>query len=421
MAEKLLMIALSPTMEQGTIHKWHIKEGDTFSTGDILCDVETDKTTMEYEAPDDAVLLKIILKEGGQASVGQTIAIYGEKEDEITDLLNEIKQENEGGSKTKETDQNESEGKETDKEKPARDVKETQPESDTGVSESDSGNRIIASPLARRIADEKGIDLRHVKGSGPGGRIVKKDVENYQPEAQSAVSSGVHISDEDVTIPLSDKRTIIAKRLSESKYSAPHFYLTLKADMTRLMEARSRFNDAHPENKSSLNAWIMKLSAEALKKHPDVNATWKRDSILRFSHAHIGLAVAQKDGLITPLVKAVELKKVSQVDEELKVLIDKAKNNKLTPEEYTGATFTISNLGAWGIEEFTAIINPPGSAILALGAIQKIPVVVNDQIVIRPMMAMTLSCDHRVIDGAAGADFMKTLKSYMEDPALALT
>jgi len=416
MAEKLFMIALSPTMEQGTIHKWHIKEGDKFSTGDILCDVETDKTTMEYEAPDDAVLLKIIVQAGGQASVGQTIAIYGENDDEITDLLNEIKQENEGGSETKEADK-----KDTDKEDTARDMKETQPESDTGVSESDSGNRIIASPLARRIADEKGIDLRSIKGSGPKGRIVKRDVETFKPPVQTSVTSNLTVSNEDVIIPLSDKRTIIAKRLGESKYSAPHFYLTLKADMTRLMEARSRFNDAHPENKTSLNAWIMKLSAEALKKHPEVNASWNKNSILRFAHADMGLAVAQKDGLITPLVKAVELKKVSQVDEELKVLIDKAKNNKLTPEEYTGATFTISNLGAWGIEEFTAIINPPGSAILALGAIQKTPVVINDQIVIRPMMSMTLSCDHRVIDGATGADFMKTLKSYMEDPALALT
>lgn len=260
-----------------------------------------------------------------------------------------------------------------------------------------------------------------MKGSGPGGRIVKKDVENFMPAIQPSLSSGIQISEKDVKIPLSDKRSIIAKRLAESKYSAPHFYLTLKADMTRLMESRNRFNEAHPESKTSLNAWIMKLAAEALKKHPAVNASWNKDSILRFAHADIGLAVAQKDGLITPLVKAVELKKISQVDDELKALIDKAKNNKLTPEEYTGATFTISNLGAWGIEEFTAIINPPGSAILALGAIQKIPVVINDQIVIRPMMSMTLSCDHRVIDGATGADFMKTLKSYIEDPALALT
>lgn len=410
MAEKLLMIALSPTMEQGTIHKWHVKEGESFSTGDILCDVETDKTTMEYEAPDDAVLLKILIKEGGQATVGQPIAVYGEKGDEISDILLELKEKED----TDPNAENAGAGERDGKNKTA--VPEPKPESP----ESSSGTRITASPLARKIAGEKGIDLRRIKGSGPGGRIIKKDVEAFKPSAIPSISSNIPISGDDTKIPLSDKRTIIAKRLSESKYSAPHFYLTLKADMTRLIESRLRFNEDHPESKTSLNAWIMKLTAEALKRHPETNATWNNDSILRFFHAHIGLAVAQKDGLITPLVKAVEMKKISQIDEELKVLIDKAKNNRLTPDEYTGATFTISNLGSWGIEEFTAIINPPGSAILALGAIQKIPVVIHDQIVIRPMMAMTLSCDHRVIDGATGADFMKTLKSYLEDPTLAM-
>jgi pyruvate dehydrogenase E2 component (dihydrolipoamide acetyltransferase) len=410
MAEKLLMIALSPTMEQGTIHKWHVKEGESFSTGDILCDVETDKTTMEYEAPDDAVLLKILIKEGGQATVGQPIAVYGEMGDEISDILRELKEKED----TDPNAENAGAGERDGKNKTA--VPEPKPESP----ESSSGTRITASPLARKIAGEKGIDLRRIKGSGPGGRIIKKDVEAFKPSAIPSISSNIPISGDDTKIPLSDKRTIIAKRLSESKYSAPHFYLTLKADMTRLIESRLRFNEDHPESKTSLNAWIMKLTAEALKRHPEINATWNSDSILKFFHVHIGLAVAQKDGLITPLVKAVEMKKISQIDEELKVLIDKAKNNRLTPDEYTGATFTISNLGSWGIEEFTAIINPPGSAILALGAIQKIPVVIHDQIVIRPMMAMTLSCDHRVIDGAAGADFMKTLKSYLEDPALAM-
>jgi pyruvate dehydrogenase E2 component (dihydrolipoamide acetyltransferase) len=191
--------------------------------------------------------------------------------------------------------------------------------------------------------------------------------------------------------------------------------------MTRLMETRKRYHETHPDAKTSLNAWLIKLSSEALKKHPEVNSGWDTDALIRFGNVHIGLAVAQEDGLITPVVKSVEYKKIAQVDHELQELIEKAKNNKLSPEEYTGATFTISNLGAWGIEEFTAIINPPGSAILALGVIEKKPVVINDEIIIRPMMSMTLSCDHRVIDGATGADFMKTLKAYIEDPALALT
>lgn len=417
MADKLLMIALSPTMEKGTIHTWHVKEGEPFFTGDILCDVETDKTTMEYESPEDATLLKILVNEGSQAAVGEPIAIYGEKGEDVTAILEEIENDQKGGSKGKETETPKESARET--EKPSGE-EESLPKKQS-VSEPSDSSRIKASPLARKIAEEKGIDLHKIRGSGPQNRIVKRDVENYQPEKKVESTKAEFPGDMDERIPLSEKRRIIAKRLSESKYSAPHYYLRVKADMTRLMETRKRFNEAHPDSKTSLNAWIMKLSAEALKKHPEVNSGWDTDALIRFANVHIGIAVAQEDGLITPVIKSVEYKKISQVDHELKGLIEKAKNNKLAPEEYTGATFTISNLGAWGIEEFTAIINPPGSAILALGAIEKKPVVINDEIVIRPMMSMTLSCDHRVIDGATGADFMKTLKAYIEDPALALT
>ncbi len=417
MADKLPMTALSPTMEKGTIHKWHIKEGDSFSTGDILCDVETDKTTMEYESPEDATLLKILVEEGGQASVGDPIAIFGEDGEDISALLDEIKKEesSEPDAKTEEKEKEPASEKKTDS-----DIEEESPEPQKPT-EREETTRIKASPLARKIADDKGIDLRKIKGSGPQNRIVKRDVENYQPEKKVESTKAEFPRDTDERIPLSEKRQIIAIRLSESKYSAPHYYLRVKADMTRLMEARKRFNEAHPDSKTSLNAWIMKLSAEALKKHPEVNSGWDTDALVRYANVHIGIAVAQEDGLITPVVKSVEHKKITHVDDELRGLVEKAKNNKLAPEEYTGATFTISNLGAWGIEEFTAIINPPGSAILALGVIEKTPVVINDDIAIRPMMAMTLSCDHRVIDGATGADFMKTLKAYIEDPALALT
>lgn len=413
MAEKLPMTALSPTMEKGTIHKWHIKEGDSFSTGDILCDVETDKTTMEYESTEDATLLKILVEEGGQASVGDPIAIFGEKGEDFSDLLKEIKKE-----KTSESNKP-VESPEVKEKTPETPSESDQKKPDT--TSEDDNSRIKASPLARKIADDKGIDLQKIKGSGPQNRIIKRDVENYQPEKMVESTKAEFPRDTDERIPLSEKRRIIAKRLSESKYSAPHYYLRVKADMTRLMEARKRFNETHPDSKTSLNAWIMKLSAEALKKHPEVNSGWDTDALIRFANVHIGIAVAQEDGLITPVVKSIEHKKITHVDDELRGLIEKAKNNKLAPEEYTGATFTISNLGAWGIEEFTAIINPPGSAILALGAIEKTPVVINDDIAIRPMMAMTLSCDHRVVDGATGADFMKTLKAYIEDPALALT
>jgi len=417
MADKLLMIALSPTMEKGTIHTWHVKEGDAFSTGDILCEVETDKTTMEYESPEDAILLKILVNEGGQASVGDPIAIFGEEGEDISPLLDEIKKEK---SSKPDTNREEKEKEPASEKKTDPDIEEESPESQK-TTQPEATTRIKASPLARKIAEERGLNLSQIRGSGPQNRIVKRDVENYKPQEKSAITHAPSSENSDQRIPLSEKRQIIAKRLSESKYSAPHFYLRVQVDMTRLLEARKRYHETHPDAKTSLNAWLIKLSSEALKKHPEVNSGWDTDALIRFGNVHIGLAVAQEDGLITPVVKSVEYKKIAQVDHELQGLIEKAKNNKLSPEEYTGATFTISNLGAWGIEEFTAIINPPGSAILALGAIEKKPVVINDEIIIRPMMSMTLSCDHRVIDGATGADFMKTLKAYIDDPALALT
>jgi pyruvate dehydrogenase E2 component (dihydrolipoamide acetyltransferase) len=417
MADKLLMIALSPTMEKGTIHTWHVKEGDAFSTGDILCDVETDKTTMEYESPEDAILLKILVNEGGQASVGDPIAIFGEEGEDISPLLDEIKKEK---SSKPDTNREEKEKEPASEKKTDPDIEEESPESQK-TTQPEATTRIKASPLARKIAEERGLNLSQIRGSGPQNRIVKRDVENYKPQEKSAITHAPSSENSDQRIPLSEKRQIIAKRLSESKYSAPHFYLRVQVDMTRLLEARKRYHETHPDAKTSLNAWLIKLSSEALKKHPEVNSGWDTDALIRFGNVHIGLAVAQEDGLITPVVKSVEYKKIAQVDHELQGLIEKAKNNKLSPEEYTGATFTISNLGAWGIEEFTAIINPPGSAILALGAIEQKPVVINNEIIIRPMMSMTLSCDHRVIDGATGADFMKTLKAYIDDPALALT
>lgn len=378
MAEKLLMLALSPTMETGVIAKWNKREGDRIGPGDILCEVETDKATMDYESPSKGVLLKIILPEGSKASIGDPIAILGKEGEDISSLL---------------------------------------PKS----------TYIRSSPLARKIALMNGLELENIRGSGPAGRIIKRDIEAAlkQPLIQSAAGTGLSFqagpssqdgqTGLDEVIPLSGKRKIIAQRLSESKFTAPHYYLKVTAATDNIMGARSKLN-AHG-GKVSMNAFLIKFTAEALKKHPAVNSTWAGESIIKHGRIDIGLAVAQKDGLITPVVRDCGSKGILSIDSELKVLIQKAQENALKPDEYTGATFTVSNLGSYGIEEFTAIINPPGSAILAVGKIIKEQVVEEDDTVnIKSNMKLTLSCDHRVIDGAVGAAFLVELKNMLEDP-----
>ncbi|WGS64982.1 dihydrolipoamide acetyltransferase family protein [Marinitoga aeolica] len=410
MAEKLYMIALSPTMEKGTIVKWNIKENESFSEGDVLCEVETDKTTMDYEATDEGTILKILIPEGGKAAVGEPIAIFGEPGEDISDLLSEEKEEIENVEEK------------TQIEKQVETKNTTIPKE---IPENNDLKRIKISPLARKIALMKKIDISKIKGTGPGGRIVKRDVENYTAEPVRTVkeikreyaSIQVETRDEDVVIPLSDKRRIIGERLSQSKYTAPHFYLTVSVDMSNVLENRKMLNKKY---NLSLNAFIIKIVANTLKKHRRINATLNNDSIIEFGRVDIALAVAQEDGLITPIVRNADKKGILQIDDELKTLIDKAKNNKLDPEEYTNATFTISNLGSFGVDEFTAIINPPGSAILAIGMIKETPVVENGEIVIKPIMKMTLSSDHRVIDGALAAAFMKDLKDTFENPILAI-
>ncbi|KAF2956991.1 dihydrolipoamide acetyltransferase family protein [Marinitoga sp. 38H-ov] len=409
MAEKLYMIALSPTMEKGTIIKWNKKENDSFTEGDVLCEVETDKTTMDYEATDEGTILKILVPEGGKAAVGEPIAIFGEPGEDISDLLEDtIKEEPTNESVVVKEEINDNSLKDA-----------------TASKTLENGNldRIKISPLARKIALMKNIDISKIKGTGPGGRIIKRDVENYEP-VQSVkdikkdyTPIQVETSDEDVVIPLSDKRRIIGERLSQSKYTAPHFYLTVSVDMSNLLENRKMLKKKY---NLSLNAFIIKIVANTLKKHRRINATLNNDSIIEFGRVDIALAVAQEDGLITPIVRNADKKGILQIDDELKILIDKAKNNKLDPEEYTNATFTISNLGSFGIDEFTAIINPPGSAILAVGMIKETPVVENGEIVIKPIIKMTLSSDHRVIDGALAAAFMKDLKDTFENPILAI-
>ncbi len=409
MAEKVLMLALSPTMETGTIAKWSVQEGDSVESGDTLCEVETDKAVMDYETMQEGVVLKIVLPEGGEAKVGDTIAIIGEEGEDISDLLAEAQDVPKSASRPAE---------------PAAFAESVSiPEQGQLLSDSGrTGDRLRSSPLARTLAKEAGLDLTTVQGSGPGGRIVKRDIEQAlqtrtigTAAVPTAAATSVH-SLADATIPVSQKRKIIAQRLAESKYSAPHYYLKVAVNMGEILEARKALNAKRLE-KVSLNAFLIKFAAEALAKHPVVNSSWNDDTIIQHGSVDIGLAVAQPDGLITPVVRNCANKGILEIDRVLADLIQKARENRLQPDEYTGATFTISSLGSFGIQEFTAIINPPGSAILAVGAIRKEPVVGDDdQISIQSNMVMTLSCDHRVIDGAVGAAFLKNLQDMLEHP-----
>ena len=441
MAENVLMIALSPTMETGQIVKWHKEVGDTIEMGDIICEVETDKAVMEYESMNEGTLLKILVPKGSSASVGEAIAVVGEE--------GELKEEAPAPAPVKKKEEKKEEEikapqpveeKTVSPEKPSPPVK---PE-EILKAKVESGGRVKASPLARKIAKKYGIDISKIKGSGPNGRIVKEDVmkvkdtttegvipkpakvktspvlQKPQPVTPTVTAKKYQPAEKDEIIPLSGKRKVIARRLSESKFSAPHYYLKLGVIMDDILEAREELNEILPE-KVSLNSFFMKFAAEALKQHPIVNSTWNEDSIILHGSIDIGLAVAVPDGLITPIVRDCGNKRITQIDKELKDLIARAKSGKLKPEEYQGATFTISNLGSYGIEEFTAVINPPGSAILALGAILDKPEFLdNETIILLNEMKMTLSCDHRVIDGAAGAEFMRDLKDIMEDPIRAL-
>lgn len=434
MAEFLPMIALSPTMETGKIVKWKKKVGDAIEPGDVICEVETDKATMDYEATMDGTLLKIVAEPGDERAVGQPIAIIGEKGEDFSDLLAEAgdaksepkKKESKEEPKAEEKKSSKMEKEVAPSPKPAA---KTEPAAASAPSGESNGGRVKASPLARKLADELGVSLATISGSGPGGRIVKADIESAaqgggaarRGASPAALSTPVTAALDDKKIPISPKRKIIAQRLSESFFTAPHYFLRVAVRADGLMAARKAWNDANKDSKISLNALLMKLAAQAITLHPAVNSSWGNGEIIQRGSVDIGLAVAQDDGLITPIVRNCAGKGVLQIEAELRDLIDRALKGKLKPEEFQGATFTISNLGAWGIEEFTAIINPPGSAILAVGAIVREPVVgESDAIEIQQRMRLTLSCDHRVIDGAVGAAFAKDLKETIEYPIRAL-
>ncbi len=462
MAEIVKMPKLSDTMEEGVVAEWHKKVGDSVESGDLLAEIETDKATMEFESFQDGVLLHIGVEKGDAAPVDSVLCILGEKDEDISGLLDGnsggSSEKKEGkGEKEEKDDKEESDDKEKAKKKTEDDgsstddeksekKKEADPddaksekkeEKSTGKSDSskeekqesepqrkgDTNGRVIASPLAKSLASDKGIDIREVKGTGDGGRIVKKDIENYTPAAasKSAPSTGGQAGKESYTDePVSQMRKAIAKTLSGSKFSAPHFYLTIEIDMENAMASRKAINEAIAPDKISVNDMVLKSAAMALKKHPKVNSDWLGDKLRRNDHVHIGVAVAVEEGLLVPVVRFTDTKPMVQINKEVKEFAEKARNKKLQPADWEGSTFTISNLGMFGIDEFTAIIYPPNACIMAVGTIVEKPVVKNGLIVVGHTMKVTLSCDHRIVDGAVGSAFLQTFQKYLENPVMML-
>ena len=418
------MPLLSDTMTEGVIAEWHKKVGDTVKSDDALADVETDKATMEVTGYADGVLLYIGVEKGQAAKVNDIIAIVGKEGTDVTPLLKQ--------PKAKQAEAKPAEAHLENKAvPPAEPAKVAEQEKQEVLSESDS--RIKASPLARKIARDKGIDISQVKGSAEGGRIVKKDVEEFKPsvketpkpaevivaaEKQEVPAPAIpqFIGEEKfVEKPVSQMRKVIAKRLSESLFTAPHFYLTMAIDMDSAIEARGKMNE-FAKVKISFNDIVLKAVAVALKQHPNVNSSWLGDKIRYNEHVNIGVAVAVEDGLLVPVIRFADGKSLSHISAEVKDFAQKAKAKKLQPSDWEGSTFTISNLGMFGIDEFTAIINTPDACILAIGGIQQVPVVKNGAVVPGNVMKVTLSCDHRVVDGATGSAFLQTLKMLLEEP-----
>ncbi len=485
MATKVHMEALSPTMEEGQLVRWLKGEGDEVADGDVLAEIETDKATMELVARGSGVLRKRILAEGDTAPVGTVIGVIAAADEDISGIVDEpaetrkaaraaegaeeeAKAEAEaetgagaaagssGGSETAEPAVVEAKGA-----GPVAEAKGAGAEAEAKGAGAEAGasrggnGRVKASPLARRLADEAGLELARVEGSGPGGRITRRDIEAAlehgvaaSPAAAGAGAGGgaegggggaavgaggaagtagrfaqpVYQGPEVEEVPVTQMRKTIARRLVTSIGPVPTFYLTVDVDMTRMMEARERMNAALEEQglKVSVNDLLIKATALALKRHPEVNAAWHDDHIKRYHRVHMGVAVAVEAGLITPVVRDADLKGAAQIGAEVRQMAARARERKLQPEEYTGATFSISNLGMFGIEEFTAIINPPEAAILAVGKVEERVVVEDGEAMIAPRMKMTMSCDHRVVDGATGARFLQTLTGFLEEPAMVL-
>lgn len=416
MAEIVYMPKLSDTMTDGVVAEWNKKVGDTVSSGELLAEIETDKATMEFESFYDGVLLHIGVQKGESAAVNAILAIIGEKGEDIAALLKDggINQ----GVNKEETTEVEEESKTAEVKKEVVAEKKSVEKKAPQQIVSNQGERIFASPLARKLAEEKGIEISNVLGTGENGRIVKRDVEHYVPynAPQGNFTSTAVAGVENFTeTPVSQMRKTIARRLAESKFEAPHFYLTLDIDMDNAIAARKAIN-SNEGIKVSFNDMVIKAVAVSLQKHPAINSSWLGDKIRHNQHVHIGVAVAVDEGLLVPVVRFANTKGLVQIGQEVREYAQKAKDKKLQPADWEGNTFTISNLGMFGIEEFTAIINPPDSCILAVGAIKQVPVVKNNQIVPGNVMRVTLSCDHRVVDGATGSAFLQSLKMYLENP-----
>jgi pyruvate dehydrogenase E2 component (dihydrolipoamide acetyltransferase) len=453
MATKIVMEALSPTMEEGRLVKWLKNEGDQIAKGDVLAEVETDKAVMELVARGAGVLRKRVLGEGETAPVGNLVGVIAAPDEDISDLVAgaggpvkadeqakppaEVvaKTEERAGASSVPATPRESQGEASAPPQqktqrignaaprrepaPVPEPMTEQPPHATG-----DGGRLRASPLARRLASENGLDIQRLAGSGPGGRIVKRDIEAALAAGPQAVAAAAPTRAAAVTgadyedIPLTQIRKTIARRLSESIGPIPTFYLTIEVDMTAVAELRDAMKELGNEFRVSYNDILVKAVATALEKHPEVNAHWLGDRIRQFNRVHLGMAVAIDEGLITPVIFDANLKGLSEISAQATQLAEKARSRKLTPEEYTGSTFSVSNLGMFGIDQFTAIINPPEVGIIAAGTLEEKPVVVDGEVVVRKRMRLTMSCDHRVVDGATGAKFLRTLSRMLENPLM---
>jgi len=410
------MPRLSDTMEEGTVATWLKKTGDTVEEGDILAEIETDKATMEFESFQSGTLLYVGLEEGDSAKVDSLLAIIGPAGTDVSSIAKNFKME--GASTKKEV------APKLDTPKVETKPEATKQQAQTSVSDStsNSSGRLFVSPLAKKMAEEKGIQLNQVKGSGENGRIVKRDIENFIPSATATVSTAKFMptGQEDYDeVPNSNMRKAIAKNLAKSKFTAPHYYLNVEFDMENAIAFRAQYNSI-PDVKISYNDMIVKACALALREHPQVNSQWFDDRMQLNNHVHIGVAVAVPDGLLVPVVKFANEQSLPQIGAAVREYAGKARNKKLSLDEMEGSTFTISNLGMFGIESFTSIINQPNSAILSVGAIIEKPVVKNGQVVAGNTMKLTLACDHRTVDGATGAQFLQTLKGYIENPVTML-
>ncbi len=411
------MPRLSDTMEEGTVASWLKSVGDAVNEGDILAEIETDKATMEFESFYSGTLLHIGIQEGESAPVDSILAVIGNKDTDVSTALAAFGAATTASPEVAATPQEEKTVISTPVETPKASPAITPTPVAAPVVTQSTNARIIASPLAKKLAEEKGIDLITVQGSGDHGRIVKRDIDQYQPAAvmastQPFTPKGVESV---TTLANSQMRKVIAKRLSASKFSAPHYYLGVEFDMENAIAFRKQFNTI-PDTKISFNDIIVKACALALKQHPQVNAKWEEQQITQFHHVNVGVAVAVEDGLVVPVLRFTDEQTLPQIGASVKDYAIRARNKKLTPQEMDGSTFTISNLGMFGIQEFTSIINQPNSAILSVGTIVEKPVVKNGAIVVGNTMKLTLACDHRVVDGATGAQFLETLKGYIENP-----